>query len=82
MRRRWILLLVGAAVAISLLTVDPAALGFLLDADLLVVTAAAGGLLLRHEVRRRAHQAATSLPVLWCRVGVRLTRQRPRSLLA
>jgi hypothetical protein len=69
-------------VVISLLTTDPAALGLLLDADFLVLTAGIGIALLRHDVRLAARRAGTSLPVLWCRVGLRLTREQPASLLA
>jgi hypothetical protein len=85
--RRWgpwrlLLLLIGAAVVVALLAVDPAALGLLLDADFLTLSAAVGVALLRHDVQVWARRAASSLPVLWCRVGLRLTREQPRSLLA
>ena len=78
---RLLLLVIGVAVVVSLLAVDPAVLGLLLDADFLVMSTAVGIASLRHDVRLWARRAAASLPVLWCRVGVRLTREQPRSLL-
>jgi len=77
-----LLLALGVGVALALLAVDPAALGLLLDADFLAVTAGIGIALLRHAVRRWVRRVGASLPVLWCRVGVRLTREQPGSLLA
>jgi hypothetical protein len=74
--------LVGAAVVVSLLAADPAVLGLLLDADFLTLSAMAGIAFLRHDVERWTHRAAASLPVLWCRLGLRLTREQPGSLLA
>ena len=76
------LLLLGAAAVVSLLAVDPAVVALLLDADFLVASAAVGIALLRHDVRLWLRRTASSLPVLWCRVGLRLTRDHPRSLLA
>jgi len=79
---RLLLLLIGVAVVVSLLAVDPAVLGLLLDADFLTLSAAVGIAFVRQDVRLWTGRAAASLPVLWCRVGVRLTREQPRSLLA
>jgi hypothetical protein len=79
---RWVLLLLGAAAVVSVLAADPAVLGLLLDADFLAASAAVGLALLGHDVRLWARRATSSLPVLWWRVGFRLTHERPGSLLA
>lgn len=79
---RLLLILLGAAFVVSLLVADPAVLGLLLDADFLALSATVGLAFLRHDGELWARRAAASLPVLWCRVGVRLTREQPRSLLA
>jgi hypothetical protein len=79
---RLLLILLGAAFVVSLLAADPAVLGLLLDADFLALSAAVGLAFLRHDGELWARRAAASPPVLWCRVGVRLTREQPRSLLA
>ncbi len=83
-RRPWrpLLLVIGAATVVSLLAADPAAVGLLLDADFLTLSAAVGLAFLGQDVRLWARRAAVTLPVLWCRVGVRLTREQPGSLLA
>jgi hypothetical protein len=61
--------------------VDPAALGLLLDADFLVLAGVVGVGLVREDSRLLAHRVARSLPVLWVRTGVALTRESPRTLV-
>jgi hypothetical protein len=84
MRRRLpvlIMLLLAAVALVPLLGVDPAALGLLLDADFLVLAGAVGVGLLREDGRLLAFRLARSLPVLWIRAGVALTRESPGTLV-
>jgi hypothetical protein len=79
---RLLMLLLGAAAVVPLLAVDPAVVGLLLDADFLALAGVVGLALLRGDARLVAHRLAVSLPALWVRAGISLTRTRPRTLLA
>jgi hypothetical protein len=78
-RLAWLL---GVAVVLPLLAVDPAVLALLLDADFIALAGVVALALLRGDARRVASWSAVCLPVLWVRVGTRLTRERPRTLVA
>jgi UPF0716 family protein affecting phage T7 exclusion len=75
-----IMLLLAVIALAPLVGVDPAALGLLLDADFLMLAGAVGLGLLRADGRLLARRLAASLPVLWVRAGVALTREAPRTL--
>ncbi len=75
-----IMLLLAVLALAPLVGVDPAALGLLLDADLLMLAGTVGLGLLREDGRLLAGRLAGSLPVLWVRTGVALTRESPRTL--
>jgi hypothetical protein len=79
--RRVLMLALGAAAVVPLLAVDPAVVALLLDADFLVLAGVVGLALLRGDARLVLGRAAASLPVLWVRSGVSLTRSRPGTLL-
>ena len=79
---RLLLILLGAAFVVSLLAADPAVLGLLLDTDFLALSAAVGLAVLRHDGELWARRAAREPAGAVVPVGVRLTREQPRSLLA
>jgi hypothetical protein len=79
---RLLMLLLGAAAVVPLLAVDPAVVGVLLDADFLALTGLVGLALLRGDARIVAGRVAGTLPVLWVRAAISLTRRRPGTLLA
>jgi hypothetical protein len=79
-RLLWTLL--GAAAVLPLLAVDPAAVALLLDADFLALAAVVGIALLRGDAGLVRRRLAVSLPSLWLRVGLTLSRERPASLLS
>jgi hypothetical protein len=72
--------LAGILALAPLIAVDPGVLGLFLDLDFVAVIGVAGLGLLRADVRRLSRRLAGSLPVLWVRVGVALTRAAPRTL--
>jgi hypothetical protein len=78
---RPLLLLLGALTVISLVGVDPAALGLLLDIDFLVLLATVGVAMLRTDVGVALARLRTRPPVVMVRAGLELTRSAPRSLL-
>ena len=75
------MLLLGAAAVVPLLAVDPAVVALLLDADFLVLVGVVGLALVRGDARLALGRAAGSLPVLWVRCGISLTRSSPGTLL-
>jgi hypothetical protein len=83
-RRRWVVrglvLVAGLLVLAPLISVDPGVLALLLDVDLVVLLGTVGLGLLAVDLRLLAVRAQRSLPVLWVRVGVSLTREAPRTL--
>jgi hypothetical protein len=79
--RRWPWLVVGLLAVLPLLAVDPAVVALLLDPELLVALGGAGLLLLRSDLRTAAHRVMASLPVLWVRVGLRLSVLEPDTLI-
>ena len=84
-RRTVVRLLVAALAAaalVPLLGVDPAILAVLLDADFLAVTGLVGLTMLGADARVLASRIARSLPVLWIRVGVMLSRAHPGTLVS
>jgi hypothetical protein len=80
--RRRLMLLFGFAAVLPLLAVDPAVVALLLDADFLALAGVVGLALLRGDARLLAHRLAVSLPALWVRAGISVTRWRPGTLLA
>jgi hypothetical protein len=70
-----------AAALMPLLGVDPGVLALLLDADFLVLAGLAGLTMLGTDATVLASRIARSLPVLWVRVGVTLSRADPGTLL-
>ncbi|HET7432743.1 MAG TPA: hypothetical protein VFJ89_14640 [Nocardioides sp.] len=80
-RVRVCLVVLAAAVVLSVSGADPAALALLLDVDFLAVTGLVALSLVGSDLRVLLTRGAHCLPVLWVRVGVHLTRHRPRSLL-
>ena len=72
--------LAGAAL-MPLLGVDPAILAVLLDVDFLVLTGLVGLTMVGVDARRAAYRITRSLPALWIRVALSLTRSDPRTLL-
>ena len=81
-RLRLLWLLVGLVAVAPLLAVDPSVVALLLDPELLAVVGGAGLLLLRTDLTTLLRRALVSTPVLWVRVGWRLSRGRPGTLLA
>ncbi|HEX3221707.1 MAG TPA: hypothetical protein VHR35_04000 [Nocardioides sp.] len=79
---RLVLVVLAAVIVLSVSGADPAALGLLLDVDFLAVTGLVGLGLLGSDLRLLVLRCGRSLPALWARVGIQLTRHRPRSLLA
>jgi hypothetical protein len=74
------MLLVGIVALAPLIAVDPAVLALLLDVDFVALVGVVGLGLLRGDTRRLVHQLGQSLPAVWMRVGVELTRTSPRTL--
>ena len=79
---RRLMVLLGALAVVPLLAVDPTVVALLVDADFLALAGVVGLALLRGDLLLVAHRLAVSLPALWIRVGVRLSRERPRTLVA
>ena len=71
-----------AAALMPLLGIDPGILALLLDADFLLVAGMAGLTMLGADATVLASRIARSLPVLWIRVGVSLSRSDPGSLVS
>lgn len=78
---RVLAVVLAAAALIPLLGVDPAILAVLLDLDFLVLTGLVGLTMIGVDARRAAYRITNSLPVLWIRVALSLTRSDPRTLL-
>jgi len=76
------MVLLGALAVVPLLAVDPTVVALLVDADFLALAGVVGLALLRGDARLVMHRLAASLPVLWVRAGISLSRSRPRTLLA
>lgn len=70
-----IMLLVALAALAPLVGVDPGVLALLLDADLLVLVGTVGLGLLWSDLRLLVFRLGRSLPGLWVRVGVEMTRE-------
>lgn len=81
-RRTLAVLAVGALTTLGAVVVDPAALGLLLDVDVVIAVGSAGLLMLGLDLRIAWRRVATSMPVVLVRAGAALTRQRPGSLMA
>jgi hypothetical protein len=75
-----IMLLAGLVVVAPLIAVDPGVLALLLDVDFVALIGVVGLGLLRSDLRRLAARLGRSLPAVWVRVGVELTRTSPNSL--
>jgi hypothetical protein len=71
----------AAAALMPLLGVDPALLAVLLDVDFLVLTGLVGLTMVGVDARHAASRISRSLPALWIRVALSLTRSDPRTLL-
>ena len=78
---RVLAVVLAAAALMPLLGVDPAILAVLLDVDFLVLTGLVGLTMVGVDARRAAHRITRSLPALWIRVALSLTRSDPRTLL-
>jgi hypothetical protein len=78
--RRATLFLAGLVAVAPLIAVDPGVLALLVDVDFLAVIGVVGLGLLRGDSRLLAHRLRQSLPAVWVRVGVELTRTSPRTL--
>lgn len=78
---RVLAVVLAAAALMPLLGVDPAVLVLLLDVDFLVLTGLVGLAMTGVDVRHAAFRTVRSLPVLWIRVALSLTRSDPRTLL-
>lgn len=80
-RLRWVLLaMLGAAVVIALVAVDPAATALLLDVEFLGAIGAAGLALIHGDLREVLARVRVAPAAVLVRAGVRVTRDRPRSL--
>jgi hypothetical protein len=77
-----IMLLVALLALVPLLGIDPGVLALVLDLDFLALAGSVGLALLQQDARMIALRIARSLPVLWVRVGLAVTREAPRTLLA
>jgi hypothetical protein len=67
---------------LPLLGMDPGVLAVLLDVDFLVVAGTVGLTMLGTDATVLASRIARSLPVLWVRVGLALTRSDPGTLVS
>lgn len=74
------MLLAGIVALAPLIAVDPGVLAVLLDIDFVALIGVAGVGLLRGDTRQLAYRLRRSLPAVWVRVGVELTRTSPRTL--
>jgi hypothetical protein len=70
----------AAAALVPLLGVDPATLALVLDADFLALAGVVGLTMIGTDVKVLGSRISRSLPVLWFRVGVRLTTARSPGL--
>jgi hypothetical protein len=77
-----IMLLVTLLALVPLLGIDPGVLALVLDLDFLALAGSVGLALLRQDVGMMARGVGRSLPVVWVRVGLVLTREAPRTLCA
>jgi hypothetical protein len=78
---RVLAVVLAAAALMPLLGVDPALLAVLLDVDFLVLTGLVGLTMVGVDARHAAYGITRSLPALWIRVALSLTRSDPRTLL-
>ena len=74
------MLLAGIVALAPLIAVDPGVLAVLLDVDFVALIGVVGVGLLRGDTRQLAYRLRRSLPAVWVRVGVELTRASPRTL--
>jgi hypothetical protein len=79
---RLVVAALAAAALLPLLGVDPAVLAVLLDLDFLMVAGTVGLTMLGTDATVLGSRIARSLPVLWVRVGVSLTRSDPGTLVS
>lgn len=79
--RRLFLLALGAMVVLPLATVDPAVAIMLFDLEFLTVLGSAGVLFLRGDARVLCYAALDTPTMLATRAAIRMTRERPASLL-
>jgi hypothetical protein len=78
---RWVAVAAAAAALIPLLGIDPAVLAVLVDADFLAAAGLVGLTMLGADARVLGSRVFRSLPVLWIRIGVSLTRTDPGTLV-
>ena len=74
------MLLAGILALAPLIAVDPGVLALLLDVDFVALIGVVGLGLLRGDTRQLRYRFARSLPGVWVRVGVELTRTSPQTL--
>jgi hypothetical protein len=74
------MLLAGIVALAPLIAVDPGVLAVLLDVDFVALIGVVGVGLVRGDTRQLAYRLRRSLPAVWVRVGVELTRASPRTL--
>ena len=74
------MLLAGIVALAPLIAVDPGVLAVLLDVDFVALIGVVGVGLLRGDTRQLVYRLRRSLPAVWVRVGVELTRASPRTL--
>jgi len=79
---RLVVVALVAAALIPVLGVDPAFLAVLLDADFLFLAGVVGLTMLGLDVRVLGSRIAGSLPMLWIRVGISLSRSDPGTLVS
>ena len=79
---RLAVIVLAAAALFPVLGVDPGILAVLLDADFLFLAGVVGLTMLGLDVKVLASRIARSLPVLWIRVGVSLSRTDPGTLVS
>ena len=72
----------AVAALVPLLGVDPALVALLLDADFLLLAGVVGLTMVGADAKVLASGIARSLPVLWIRVGVTLSRTDPGTLVS
>lgn len=79
--KRWLLVLLGAVCVMPLAAVDPAAGAMLFDVELLALLGSVGLAMLRGDARAVWYELIDRPGILIFRAGIRLTRERPASLL-
>ena len=79
---RFVVVALLAAALLPLVAVDPASLAVLLDVDFLLLAGTVGLTMLGADATVLGSRIARSLPVLWVRVGVSLSRSDPGTLVS